>query len=544
MKKTKLTAKKERGTTKAQSAQRLVASSTPGALRTTHYAIRQMPSTSSLQPSALLCLSQYAVRVTQYVLNADRLTAYLVIVIALLAISAKAMAQDSLDFKLKVETRKVLNNSKDNASFTPYKSFATRTLASLTGFKAQSVKTDVYGGRLDRKAKATGFYHVRQIDGRWWAIDPAGNLFFHNAVNAVSMGTSDRNKAALAKEFGSESQWMDKTQKLLHENGFNGSGAWSNTKLIAQSPLQKTKPLAYTVNLDFMSAYGDKRGGTYQVPGHKAYPNNVIFVFDPAFEEFCDQHAKKLAENKNDPNLFGYFSDNEMPLGIKNLDGYLTLKNQEDPGYLAAKKWIDEKGIKADQLTDANRLAFLQLVADRYFAIVSKAIKKYDPNHMYLGCRFHGVQGKLAELWKAAGKYVDAISMNYYNGWTPEQPQMKDWASWSGKPFLITEWYVKADDSGLGNTAGAGWIVKTQQDRGLFYQNFVLGLIESKNCVGWHWFKYMDNDPTQKGAEPSNTNANKGMVDNNYQLYKPLVDKMKELNFQMYPLADFFDKKK
>ncbi len=459
-------------------------------------------------------------------------------------LSLPALAQDSLDFNQQVEVRKVLNNSLANSSFTPYKSWKTRTLSSLSGFKTKTIKTDKYGGRMDKSTKATGFYYTKKIDGRWWTIDPEGHYFIHNALNAVSMGTSDRNKAAFATEFGSETKWITKTQQMMIDNGFNGAGAWSNAKAITKSPLQATKPLAYTINLDFMSAYGDKRGGTFQVPGHKGYPNDVIFVFDPAFEEFCDQHAKKLVENKNDANLFGYFSDNEMPLGIKNLDGYLTLKNQEDPGYLAAKKWIDAKGIKANQLTDANRLEFLSVVADRYLSIVSKAIKKYDPNHMYLGCRYHGKQGFIEELWRAAGKYIDAISMNYYNAWTPDQTLMAKWANWSGKPFIITEWYVKADDSDLGNTAGAGWVVKTQTERGMFYQNFTLGLIESKNCVGWHWFKYMDNDPLQKGAEPSNTNANKGIVNYNYQQYKPLVDKMKELNHQMYQLTDFFDQKK
>lgn len=452
-------------------------------------------------------------------------------------------AQDSLDFNQKVEVRKVLNNSLANSSFTPYKQWSTRTLSSLTGFKTKQIPTNKYGGRTDKTTRATGFYHTKKINGRWWAIDPSGNLFFHNALNAVSMGTSDRNKAAFADKYGTASKWIEKTQQIMLDHGFNGSGAWSNTKLITGSALQETKPLAYTINLDFMSAYGDKRGGTFQVPGHKGYPNNVIFVFDPAFEEFCDQHAKKLVENKNDPNLFGYFSDNEMPLGIKNLDGYLTLKNQEDPGYLAAKKWIDAKGIAANQITDAHRLEFLSVVANKYFSIVAKAIRKYDPNHMYLGCRYHGKQGFIEELWQAAGKYIDAIAINYYNAWTPDQALMANWTKWSGKPFIITEWYVKGDDSGLANTAGAGWVVKTQNDRGLFYQNFILGLIESKNCVGWHWFKYMDNDPLQKGAEPSNTNANKGIIDNNYDLYLPLVSKMKELNFQMYQLADFFDQK-
>ncbi len=456
---------------------------------------------------------------------------------------ATVRAQDSLDFKLKVEVRKVLNNSQKNASFTAYKPFSTRTLSTLTDFKGKPIRTDKYGGRYDKREKVTGFFYTKKVQGRWWVVDPEGHLFIHNAVNAVNMGGSDRNKEAFAKVYGTESEWMKSTQEMLTGNGFNGTGAWSNAKLIASSPLQQTKPLAYTVNLDFMSGYGDKRGGTYVVPGHKGYPNNVIFVFDAEFETYCDEQAKKLAANKKDSNLFGYFSDNEMPLGVKNLDGYLTLKKQDDVGYLAAKKWIDERGVKAEQITNEDRHAFLKVVADRYFSIVAKAIKKYDPNHMYLGCRFQGKQGDLPELWEAAGKYTDAISMNYYNAWTPNQALMQNWTKWSGKPFIITEWYVKADDSELGNTAGAGWVVKTQLDRGLFYQNFTLGLIESKNCVGWHWFKYMDNDPTQKGAEPSNTDANKGMINNTYELYAPLVNKMKEINFQMYQLADFFDHK-
>ncbi len=463
--------------------------------------------------------------------------------ILLLAPCSLLSAQDSLDFNQKVAVRKVLNNSSVRATFTPYGQFSTRTLESVSGFKPKKVKTSRYGGRLDKRDKATGFYYTKKIDGRWWVIDPDGYYFIHNAMNALSMGTSDRNKEAFAKLYGTETNWITKTQQLLKDNGFNGTGAWSNTKVLTQSPLQATKPLAYTINLDFMSAYGDKRGGTYAVPGHKGYPNNVIFVFDPAFETFADNHAKKLAANKDDKNLFGYFSDNEMPLGIKNLDGYLTLPNKEDAGYLVAKKWIDERGVKADALTDADRLAFLSVVAEKYFSIVANAIKKYDPNHMYLGCRFHGQQGNFAELWKVGGKYIDAISMNYYNAWTPDQKLMAKWESWSGKPFMITEWYVKGDDSGLENTAGAGWVVKTQEDRGLFYQNFTLGLLESKNCVGWHWFKYMDNDPLQKGAELSNTNANKGVINNFYEVYAPLMNRMKALNFQMYPLADFFDKK-
>ena len=45
----------------------------------------------------------------------------------------------------------------------------------------------------------------------------------------------------------------------------------------------------------------------------------------------------------------------------------------------------------------------------------------------------------------------------------------------------------------------------------------------------------------QKGVDPSNLDSNKGLVDNEYNLYKPLADAMKELNINAYRLADWFD---
>ncbi len=459
--------------------------------------------------------------------------------------AAQAQNRDSAEYTLRVAAKKTINNSAidGKAGFSEYKNYPTRTIAQLQGFKPATVKLSKYGGRLDKHTKATGFFHVKKIEGRWWAIDPEGYYFLHNAPNDVQPGRSERTKKALQEKYKDNAGWMSATRKFLFANGFNGAGAWSATKEIQAENVKADKPLAYTINLDLMSGYGSKRGGTYVQPGHKGYPNDVIFVFDPGFEEFVEEATKQLAKNKNDKNLFGYFSDNEMPLLRKNLDGYLTLPPTE-PGYVAAKKWADERGITLATITDQHRQDFLAYAAERYFSIVAKAMKKNDPNHMYLGCRFHGAQRYYPELMRVAGKYLDAVSINYYNNWTPEKKWVAEWEQVAGKPFMVTEWYVKGEDApGLANTAGAGWVVKTQEDRGLFYQNFTLGLLESKNCVGWHWFKYQDNDPTLVGAEPSNTNANKGIVNNYLEPYTPLLDKMRELNQQMYTLADFFDKR-
>jgi hypothetical protein len=162
---------------------------------------------------------------------------------------------------------------------------------------------------------------------------------------------------------------------------------------------------------------------------------------------------------------------------------------------------------------------------------------------LYLGSRLHGGDRNLEPLWRAAGRHADVISYNYYSAWTPDEARMDDWVRWSGKPFIITEWYAKGADVGLANTGGAGWLVKTQRDRGAFYQNFTLGLLKNRGCAGWHWFKYQDNDPTDTRADPSNRDANKGIVSNRYEPYAELLKAMKEINENAYALIDFFDRR-
>lgn len=446
----------------------------------------------------------------------------------------------------------VMLKASERGSYGQYKQYPTRTLETLSGFKAGETKVelDKYGGWKKITAPATGFFYTKKIDGRFWLIDPEGNAFLHVAIANVIAPTSyewdmsDKTKAMLAKRYGPENaleKWAAASTKLLVDNGFNGTGAWTMDKLLRATP----NPLPYTRSWNFMGSYGKKRGGTFSQPGHTGYPKNAIFVFDPEFETFADEYAKQLAETKDDPYLLGHFSDNEMPWPKTALDNYLSLP-AADPGHIAAQKWLDarpkKEGAKPGPSND-DRQRFIGFMADRYFSIVSKAIKKYDPNHLYLGARFYGGDYRNGELFKAVGKYADVVSVNYYNQYTPDQKQMSNWLNWSGKPFMITEYQVFGADTGMPN-GGNAYTFKTQAERGLFYQNFSLALLEHPACVGWHFFKWMDNDPENKKADASNRNANKGVVNIQYEPYTPFLENMKKLNHEVYPLAEYFAEKK
>ena len=153
-------------------------------------------------------------------------------------------------------------------------------------------------------------------------------------------------------------------------------------------------------------------------------------------------------------------------------------------------------------------------------------------------------------LIRATGRYVDIFSANYYNVWTPNRQTMNNWVEWLGGnvPFMITEWYTKGNDQialipGIYNVSGAGWPVAGQRERGYFYQNYALALLEHPHSVGWHWFMYHDNDPEAPG-DPSNIDSNKGIVDRYFNDHTELLILMRELNANAYRLIEYFDNKR
>jgi hypothetical protein len=425
----------------------------------------------------------------------------------------------------------------------PWKSYPTRTLEDVGGLAQAKPDANLsrYGGTLKRTAPKTGFFHATKRDGRWWLVDPEGALYLDKSVVSVSTTPTPKATAALQAKFGGEEKWAAQTCVWLRELGFNGLGAWSDTARLAHVP----QPLASTRIWNFMSGYGKKRGGTFQQPGHTGYPKDAIFVFDPGFEAYCNESAKQLAAEKDDPWLFGHFTDNELPMKREALVNYLALPEAE-PGFKAAQAFLRERhgaAATTKDITDADKQDFLGLVIDRYLRIVTTAVRKYDPNHMVLGPRLHGSALNYPEVLRACGRYLDVVAINYYGAWTPDPVKLAMWEREAGKPFTITEWYAKGMDAvGLANVSGAGWTVKTQRDRGLFYENFTLGLLQSKGCVGWQWFKYADNDPENLKTDPSNRDSNKGMVTNRYEPYPDLIAAMKRINERVYQIADHFNR--
>jgi hypothetical protein len=464
-----------------------------------------------------------------------------IFMLAFIAVHITVFSQSPASSFCIVEARK-------NADDPVWQKYEAEIIDSLIGFNyTKDPDLSSYGAWKINPSIGTGFFRVEKNEDRWWIIDPEGYPFIHKGIAVYRPGRSNKQKKTLTEKYGSVQQWVKQESDWLKGNGFNGTGAWSDVDLLKDNQI----PLVYTIIVSPMGSYKsyhkNKFGGKYEMEGWQGYRYDLAMVFDPEFDSYIEEAIAPIAKYKDDKFLLGYYTDNELPWVNDALDRHLKYLKEDEYGYMAAKKWFDERKGKYAALEDINdedRLAFSGYYFETYISKVEKALRFYDPNHMYLGCRFNQEKEELQnpEILRVAGKYADIISINHYRKWEPSQSIMQDWASWSGKPFLITEWYTKGEDSGLPNRTGAGWNVRSQSDRGYFYQNFCIELLRSKACVGWHWFTYQDNDPEDLTTDPSNRDSNKGIVNSNYEPYQPLIENMKKLNDHTYQLIQYFDK--
>ena len=126
--------------------------------------------------------------------------------------------------------------------------------------------------------------------------------------------------------------------------------------------------------------------------------------------------------------------------------------------------------------------------------------------------------------------------IEHWLGATAEERWTK-WASLSfaaggEKPFLVTEWGVRGEDSGLPNTTGAGWVVATQQERLDSYLYVVDWLLEREHeglayVTGIHWFMHQDQPPTGRW---DGENSNYGIVTVRNERYRWLLEGMAALH--------------
>lgn len=383
---------------------------------------------------------------------------------------------------------------------------------------------------------------------------------FYGFVSNVHSGPVKRGKtysfyrANLSRLYGPalDGRWADATLKRLASWGFNTIGNWSDPQVARMGRM----PYVATLGIwgDFATiASGDDYWGRMRDP------------FDPRFAEAVRRSvAEGVAKTRGDRWCLGYFVDNELSWGgggdrgrIGLALGALAMPAAESPakrelvarlkaryGDVArlAAAWKadvqDWKGLEAAWRPEGEPSSwpkafhddlrgFVKEIARAYFRTIRDELKKADPDHMYLGCRF---AWKTDEAVEAAGEFCDVVSFNIYE----RQVDPEGWAILSkiDRPAIIGEFHFGALDRGMFHTG----LVPTasQGARAAAYERYVRSVLEHPSFVGCHWFQYADEPIAGRSYDGENYNI--GLVNVADLAYPELTEAARRVHAAAYEI--------
>jgi hypothetical protein len=381
---------------------------------------------------------------------------------------------------------------------------------------------DSYGGFLETRARATGFFRVEQIDGRWWFVDPDGHLFYSTGLNGVGISAGTRVEGRedlfaalpppnlvpaapgargrspggsfytwnLQRRFGGDwrNKWAELTTQRLTAWGFNTVHNWGMT-----NQAEPRAPYAFMMR--------GWQTGRSMMGMPDVYANDFARRVDEAA-------ANQLEPRKNDPFMLGYFIGNEPPWpGRESLlcDAILA----GPPGEMQERL----KPFLAGGDTPRRRKEFVLAAFQVYLDTINAAVRKHDTNHLNLGIRFGG--GPDDDVLKAARGF-DVFSVNIYR-YAPLRETFDHIYSIARKPILIGEFHIGAPERGMAQ----GLVQAMNQDeRAAGYRYYVEQSAAHPAVVGTHWFQWLDQPVTGRN---DGENYNIGFVDVTDQPYPEMV---------------------
>ena len=445
-------------------------------------------------------------------------------------------------------------------------------LLTCTGLFAQGEKADT--------DLATGFVHVKQIDGVWWFIGPEGNRFLSLGVNHIEphLWLAPYNREATLKRYGQDmidaegrfdtksdaaKKWIDRQVEICEDLHFNSFGKHIHPTI---------DPVLYQDQVYFLAAMETAPLARWiQAVGEGPMPD----VFSEEFEAIVNDKAGEVCgQYKDNPNLLGYVytdipfwimpdylqkRENEYVMiypwvnAIMRL-GYHTpgkqkwithLQQRYDTPEKATNAWgisfVPIYGMSWNKLarmqtwfnpTDiesvkADMLSFLELIAEKYYELHYKAIRKYDQNHLIIGDK-NDIAMYHPFLTSALKKYVDVIAVQSYNPWSVDEKTTEWIYEQTGKPIYNGDGSFAFVHPRQQKYQVKGWWTgaKNMEDVIRMYRETLEGMMAKPYMIGWHHCGILQQwDEAERGDVASNENGFMDPFENYYTSWTKVIRK-------------------
>lgn len=433
---------------------------------------------------------------------------------------------------------------------------------------APDTTTNKYGGWQKKDSyTATGYFHLHRQGDQWWLIDPEGNPFWSLGVTGVRPFKSNANATLvqnkeylftelpspngtykdvyikndrisfyywnILRKYGELKNWRERIFHRFKVWGINTIGNWSSQGIIKNTYI----PYTYALHTNHQT---ELRLTNSKLPD----------VFDPEWPSSVDSSFRHIRKFKEDSLLIGYFVDNEggwedMDLLVKaDTNTHLRQKwlaivkaqysslNEVNKAWESSfDDWKEVKNYQSDTLqTQAFREDIKTLesrFAETYFRTIRSTLQKYDPNHLYLGCRYTKSL-KPPHILEKAGQFCDVITVNVYSLY-PTKERMCKWYEYTGRPILIGEHHLPLKSQ---RQLPPHYQRFTHQERYTFYKQYVKKWAQMPFSLGCHWYQLVDQHPTGRPADGENQTV--GLVDITDQPYDQLIQAIQESSRNIY----------
>lgn len=439
----------------------------------------------------------------------------------------------------------------------------------IVEMKNEAPKYSGYGGNLKYQVKASGFFRVEKIDGKWWFVDPDGFLFLSLGANGTGPNTnSNFNPPAGAYKMNPPEGFDPNTLGILRGQGRQGEQAQqplSNAALTGYWNLfrrygpENTMEKARQMVVDRMNLWGMNTMGrwsaeeespkpymSYVRPGNTTNIFGLVDIYVPGFRERIEESIRNsVSSTVNDKMLIGYFIGNEP--AFCNQENRLAELIMEAEDNVPLKKAYLEYIKKNGTSSESNR-SFAYETFREYVKLICNTTKKYDPNHLILGIRFgRGIPA--SEVLSISKEYFDVYSFNNY-GMDPmiesnvnygtmtfidqpvstERNMFDEVYEATGLPMIIGEYHFGTTDRALGESLVR---VNSQEERGIAYRNYSEKAFSHPALIGLSWFQWNDQEMFGRG---DGENYNIGLVDITDRPYPHLVDAIKTVAGNSYEI--------
>lgn len=441
-----------------------------------------------------------------------------------------------------------------------------------------TAERDQYGGWTGKKFEATGFFRVEK-DERWWLVTPEGNAFLSFGINHLHphLWKQDYNREAWKKRLGIDNldsreftpalkTWFLQT---CRQYGFNTVGV--HTELSAVNRPQPSLP--YMQSIHFV----DIPHWQAEIPD-----SNFLDVFSEAFAAHCDRLAREFAAPaRDDPFLLGYamtdcplFTEEDCrerpdviggarrearigwPRRLRNLGAdapgkkaYVQIMRDIYRGQISdfnatygtqfdsfdalqtAEKWRLHTDLSNGNETRDN-IEFLQKVVTKYYQTTRDAIRRYDPNHLFVGDKINANTDALDTLLPITSQFTDIVFYQMYARYEVQKPGLDRWYRTADKPLINGDSAFTMITDTMPRPYGP--VADNIEQRSEWTDEFFRNAFARPEFVGWHYCGLID---ASNLVAQKQDRQHSGLLTGYGEPYPELLKVLKDCTAEMYEIA-------